>query len=83
MPGVSQADIEKILKANVRAVVTQDGWKLCWSDFDKSQLYDLKNDPYETTNLYYKNGHEYLIEKLKKKILDWQEKTKDSLKIES
>lgn len=83
MPGVSQADVDRVEKANVRSVVTQEGWKLNWSDLDKSQLYDLNKDPYETTNLYYKKGQEYLIANLKKKILDWQEKTNDSLKIEN
>ena len=70
-------------KGNIRTVITQEGWKLCWSDHDKNQLYNLKDDPYETTNLYYRGQHEDIIRKLKHIILNWQEETEDRAEIAS
>jgi hypothetical protein len=66
-----------VYKGNIRSVITQEGWKLCWSDHDKNQLYNLRDDPYETTNLYYSGQHEDVIRRLKPIILDWQEETGD------
>jgi len=39
-------------KGIIRTIIAPDGWKLCLSNYDHSQLFDLKNDPYETTNLF-------------------------------
>lgn len=76
---VTESEIKNAKNAFVRTVITQDGWKLCWADKDKNQLFDLNKDPYETTNLYYKSGYADTISQLKEKIRDWQQETKDEL----
>ncbi len=77
-----KATAEEIDRANgafVRTVITQDGWKLCWSDKDKSQLFNLRKDPYETTNLFYLSGYEPIKAQLSEKIRRWQLETDDNL----
>lgn len=78
---VTENEIQNAKITFVRTIVTQDRWKLCWSDKDKSQLFDLNKDPYETTNLYYKSGYTDIINQLKEKIRNWQYETKDELKL--
>lgn len=72
LPGISVQDVKRAEGAAIRTVITPDGWKLCWSDQDKCQLFDLNKDPWETTNLYYRDGYEEVKSRLKKKIMDWQ-----------
>ena len=67
--------------ANIRTIVTQDGWKLCLSDYDKSQLFNLNDDPGECKNLYYGKNHRDAIEKLRKRILDWQNSVNDTVSV--
>ena len=67
--------------ANIRTIVTQDRWKLCLSDCDKSQLFNLNDDPGECKNLYYDENHRDVIEKLRKRILDWQNSVNDTVSI--
>jgi len=66
---------------NGRTVITPDGWKLCLSDNDHSQLFNLVEDPWETTNLFDNPAFSEKIGFLKGKIREWQVKTNDSLKI--
>ncbi len=70
-------EIERIKKEHVRTVVTPDGWKLCLSDTDKHQLFNLEQDPLETTNLYGQPEVQEVVDRLTKKILDWQKQVKD------
>ena len=67
--------------ANTRAVISPDGWKLCLRDNDLSQLYNLNDDPFETTNLFYDPKYTDKINVLTQKIKDWQVKTGDKLEI--
>ncbi|MDQ7817953.1 MAG: sulfatase-like hydrolase/transferase [Melioribacteraceae bacterium] len=76
---VTKSEIQNAKEAFVRTVITQDGWKLCWADKDKSQLFNLNDDPYEFTNLYYKQEYETKIKELKEKIHNWQNDTDDKL----
>jgi len=73
----SQKDIILAEETSSRAVISPDGWKLCLSDKDKNQLYNLKNDSLETTNLYYDPKYEKKIKELSGKIHDWQIQTGD------
>jgi choline-sulfatase len=61
-----------------RTVVSADGWKLCLSQGDKCQLFDLKEDPYEMTNLFDSGRHEATIVRLAHKIRAWQKKVGDA-----
>lgn len=77
--GITEQDVARANAANTRTVITQEGWKLCLSDKDKNQLFDLQNDPLETTNLYYTGRYESVIQVLKNKIEYWQEKSDDRI----
>lgn len=65
---------------HVRTVVSPDGWKLSLFKGDKCQLFNLVNDPGETTNLFDSGRHDDIIKRLTRKIKDWQVKTKDTVK---
>lgn len=74
----SSEDVQRVHDAYTRTVISPDGWKLCLSDKDKSQLFNLNKDPVETTNLFYSSQHKEIISKLTKKINVWQEQVNDS-----
>ena len=67
--------------ADVRTVVSPDGWKLSLFKGDKSQLFNLNKDPGETINLFNSGRDSDIIARLTKKIHDWQEKVQDTLKV--
>jgi len=64
-----------------RTVISPDGWKLCLSDVDKCQLFNLKEDPGETTNLFDSERHSDIISKLRSKIYKWQREMGDKAKL--
>jgi len=64
-----------------RAVISPDGWKLCLSDVDKCQLFNLNKDPGETTNLFDSGRHKDVIARLTKKINDWQKTVADKARV--
>lgn len=76
----SRDEIRRLDGERIRTVVSPDGWKLCLSDRDKCQLFNLKKDPAETTNLYDSGRHGDVIKRLAARIRTWQEKTKDTAK---
>ncbi len=77
----SKNDLKRIENEHSRAVISPDGWKLCLSDVDKSQLFNLKNDPGETTNLFGSDPHRDVVAKLAKRIRKWQESVRDEAKV--
>lgn len=79
--GVSQEDLERIALDSTRTVVAPGGWKLCLSDKDKSQLFNLRDDPGETVNLFDSGKHRDVIDRLRKKIHGWQERVGDTFEI--
>jgi arylsulfatase A-like enzyme len=74
-------EIYRASQENSRAVISPDGWKLCLSDGDKHQLYNLNEDPGETRNLYYSSQYKEIINKLSLKIYRWQKKVNDTLNV--
>jgi len=64
-----------------RAVISSDGWKLCLSDLDKCQLFNLADDPGETTNLYDSGRYKDVVVRLTKKIHQWQETVADKANV--
>ncbi len=68
-------------KVSIRTVVSPDGWKLCLTHNDKSQLFDLNNDPFETTNLFDSGKHPDVIDRLTKKIRQWQKSVGDDAEV--
>jgi len=64
-----------------RTIISPDGWKLCLSDADKCQLFNLKEDPGETTNLFDSGRYGDIISRLRNKIYKWQETVGDKAKV--
>ena len=60
------------LADTVRCIVTADGWKFCLSSSSQHELYNLKNDPGETTNLAFRPEHTELCHELTSQIYEWQ-----------
>lgn len=77
----SNEEIAMAEKSITRTVIAPDGWKLCLSDFDNSQLFDLNNDPFEKTNLFTQTEYRGKIIFLANKIYEWQKLTKDSVSL--
>jgi len=77
----SKGQLKRIENEHSRAVISPDGWKLCLSDVDKSQLFNLRDDPGETTNLFDSTRHRDVISRLTGKIRQWQESVHDKVKV--
>jgi arylsulfatase A-like enzyme len=75
------AETDSELDIPVRTVISPDGWKLSLFKGDKSQLFNLTEDPDETKNLFDSGRHRDVIERLTAKIRQWQKKTKDTLEL--
>jgi arylsulfatase A-like enzyme len=73
--------IKRAVEESTRTFVSPDGWKLCLRDKDLNELYNLKDDPFETRNLYSKAQYALVTSKLASEIHRWQEATSDKLKL--
>ncbi len=73
--------IKRAVDESTRAVVSPDGWKLCLRDKDLNELYNLKNDPLETRNLYSDRQYASVISRYAGEIHRWQGSTNDKVKI--
>jgi arylsulfatase A-like enzyme len=74
-------EIAHVAKEHTRTVVSPDGWKLCLSDRDKCQLFNLNDDPGETKNLFDSPKHRDVIRRLTEKIRQWQRASGDEVKV--
>jgi arylsulfatase A-like enzyme len=72
--------IKRAVEESTRTLVSADGWKLCLRDKDSNELYNLRDDPFETRNLYPHGGRASTISRLAGHIHRWQESTDDRLK---
>ena len=73
--------IKRAVEESTRTLVSPDGWKLCLRDKDLNELYNLKEDPFETRNLYSDPGCASVISRLAGEIYQWQESANDKLKL--
>src|SRR5215475_11259606 len=73
--------IKRAIEESTRTVVTPDGWKLCLRDMDSNELYNLKDDPFETRNLHSDDQYTSVVSRLAAEIHRWQEATNDELKL--
>src|SRR5215475_12124888 len=73
--------IKRAVEESTRTVVSADGWKLCLRDKDLNELYNLKDDPFETRNLYSAAQYAPVTSRLASEIHRWQEATNDELKL--
>jgi len=73
--------IKRAVDESTRTLVSPDGWKLCLRDKDLNELYNLKDDPFETRNLYSGAQYASVVSRLATEIHRWQEATNDKLKL--
>jgi hypothetical protein len=71
--------IKRAVEESTRTLVSPDGWKLCLRDKDLNELYNLKDDPWETRNLYSERQYASVISRLASEIHRWQESANDKL----
>jgi arylsulfatase A-like enzyme len=73
--------VKRAVEESTRTIVSSDGWKLCLRDKDLNELYNQKNDPLETRNLYEDQQRASVISRLADEIHRWQQSTNDQLKL--
>ncbi len=73
--------IKRAVEESTRTTVSPDGWKLCLRDKDLNELYNLKDDPFETHNLYPDPQYGSVISRLSDEIHRWQKLTNDKLRL--
>lgn len=74
-------EIKRVKGEHTRCVVSPDGWKLCLSDLDRCQLFNLREDPCETTNLFDSGQHGNVIARLTNRIRTWQTSVDDRVEV--
>ena len=77
----TKEEIARVARESTRTVVSPDRWKLCLSDLDKSQLFNLAADPHETTNLIDRSEHRDVVRRLTAKIHKWQASVDDEVEV--
>ena len=77
----ARGEIKRVEQESTRSVVSPDGWKLCLSDRDKCQLFNLRKDPHERANLFDSGRHEDVIARLTGEIHAWQESVGDEVEV--
>ena len=73
--------IKRAVEESTRTIVSPDGWKLCLRDQDLNELYNLKDDPFETRNLYSDAQYASVVSNFAAEIYRWQQATHDKLKL--
>jgi arylsulfatase A-like enzyme len=73
--------IKRAVEESTRTVISPDGWKLCLRDRDLNELYNLKDDPFETRNLRSDAQYASVVSRFTTEIYRWQEFTNDKLKL--
>jgi arylsulfatase A-like enzyme len=73
--------IKRAVEESTRTLVSPDGWKLCLRDKDSNELYNLKDDPFETRNLYSDAQYASVVSRFTTEINRWQDATNDRLKL--
>jgi hypothetical protein len=73
--------IKRAVEESTRTLVSPDGWKICLRDKDLNELYNLKDDPWETRNFYSERQYASVVSRLASEIHGWQESANDKLRI--
>jgi arylsulfatase len=74
-----ESQIVRAITDPVRTVIAPDGWKLNYSPLGEHELYNLDDDPWETSNLAPRPEMRAQMEVLADRIRRWQERTGDGV----
>lgn len=77
-PG-SWDELNKVTQSGNQKMVRMDVWKLVYDMMGYGQLYDLRSDPCELTNLFGKPEHAEVQARLMAELTMWMIRTQDSL----
>ncbi len=77
----SPAQLARAVQDPVRTIVTAEGWKFNCSPSGEHELYNLRDDPLETTNLARASGRRPVLARLAGAIRRWQGRTGDSVEL--
>jgi arylsulfatase A-like enzyme len=58
-------------------MVRTGDWKLCWRPNGLNELYDLRHDPHEHTNLAGRPEHQAVQRELEERIFAWMVRSED------
>jgi len=79
--GISKEKYTRAFSDPVRVVITPDGWRFSCSPIGEHELYNLNEDPGETTNLFMDAAYLPVARKLREKIIAWQELVGDNVQL--
>lgn len=74
-------DVRRARRESTRTMIDGDLMKLALSDLDGSQMFDLKRDPFELTNLIDDPGYQDRRKAMTEQIIAWQRLTEDTVRI--
>ncbi len=79
-----QKELERLYPHPIeeRTIVTPDGWRLTLNQTGEHELYNLKDDPLERTNLYGRDQYRTIVGELWSRIVAWQQQTGDTATFE-
>jgi arylsulfatase A-like enzyme len=60
-------------------MITDGHWKYVFNAPEIDELYDLSEDPWETTNLVFESSHQETVQRFQRRLLDYAERSGDSL----
>jgi arylsulfatase A-like enzyme len=73
--------VKRACDESTRAIVTADGWKICFRDKDMNELYNFKNDPIEAENLWDNRSQASVVDRAREELHQWQETVGDRLSL--
>ncbi len=73
--------VKRATAESTRTIVTVEGWKLSLRNQDRSELYNLHDDPAETRNLYSSLTRTETAARLREELHRWQDQTGDKLRV--
>ena len=56
-------------------------WKFCYCPTDKNELYNLREDPHEMTNLVDDPAYADVVYRMAARLREWQQRTGDDVPI--
>lgn len=63
----------------VRTIVSPDRWKLCVSPLGEHRMFDLMDDPLETSNALTNKANTNRADSMLRRLIEWQKRTDDTV----